>query len=59
MGSLEPKKARKGVFITTSKFSDEAREYIKGTEKKIVLIDGDELSHLMVDNNIGVTEVAT
>src|SRR5450432_3020395 len=38
-GSLEGHRARKGVFITTSQFSKEAREYVTRIEKKIVLID--------------------
>ena len=58
MGSLEPKKARKGVFITTSQFTEDARDYVKGTEKRIVLIDREELAQLMIDNNIGVAPVA-
>jgi restriction system protein len=58
VGSLEPKKARKGVFITTSQFTEDARDYVKGTEKRIVLIDGEELAQLMIDYNIGVAPVA-
>lgn len=58
-GSLEGQRARKGVLITTSDFSREARDYVKHIEKKIVLIDGDELARLMIDTGVGVTEVAT
>jgi len=58
-GSLDFKRARKGVFITTSHFSPDARDYVKGIEKRIVLIDGDELAQLMIDNGIGVTEMAS
>lgn len=58
-GSLDGKRARKGVFITTSTFSKEAREYVEHIEKKIVLIDGPELARLMIENGVGVTEVAT
>lgn len=58
-GSLEGQRARKGVLITTSAFSREARDYVKQIEKKIVLIDGAELTKLMIDHGIGVTEVAT
>lgn len=57
-GSLEGQRARKGVFITTSKFSREAEEYVKIIEKKIVLIDGKRLSDLMIDYDIGVSEQA-
>ncbi|WP_253895345.1 restriction endonuclease [Corallococcus exercitus] len=58
-GSLEGQRARKGVLITTSDFSREARDYVKHIEKKIVLIDGGELAKLMIDSGVGVTEVAT
>ncbi|WP_228558484.1 restriction endonuclease [Myxococcus sp. AB056] len=58
-GSLEGQRARKGVLITTSDFSREARDYVKQIEKKIVLINGVELAKLMIDHGVGVTEVAT
>ncbi len=58
-GSLEGFRARKGVLITTSFFSKDARDYIERIEKKIVLIDGDQLAQFMIDYGIGVTEVAT
>ncbi|WAA13118.1 restriction endonuclease [Fervidibacillus halotolerans] len=57
-GSLEGKRARKGVFITTSRFTKEARDYVKVIEKKIVLIDGERLAQLMIDHDIGVSEQA-
>lgn len=56
-GSLEGVRGRKGVFITTSAFSAEAREYVSRIEKKIVLIDGVQLASLMIDFNIGVSTV--
>lgn len=55
----ERRRARKSVFITTSQFSNDARDYVKGIEKRIVLIDGDELAQLMIDHGIGVTEEAS
>jgi restriction system protein len=58
-GSLEGQRARKGVLITTSQFSQEAREYVNRIEKKIILIGGGELAQLMIDHGIGVTEVRT
>jgi len=58
-GSLEGQRARKGVLITTSDFSREARDYVRQIEKKIVLIDGGELAKLMIDHGVGVTEVVT
>jgi len=58
-GSLEGRKARKGVFITTSQFSQEASDYTKWIEKRIVLIDGERLAQLMIDHNIGVAQIDT
>ncbi|ADG06444.1 restriction endonuclease [Kyrpidia tusciae] len=56
-GSLEGQRARKGILITTSRFSQDAKEYVTRIEKKIVLIDGEQLANLMIDFNVGVTEV--
>lgn len=53
-GALQGQRARKGVFITTSEFSREAREYVQRIEAKIVLIDGKTLCELMIDFNVGV-----
>lgn len=58
-GSLEGQRGKKGVFITTSTFSNEAREYVSRIEKKIVLIDGPQLSRLCVDFGIGVSVEST
>ncbi len=58
-GSLEGVRGRKGVFITTATFSAEAREYVSRIEKKIVLVDGQQLASLMIDFGIGVTPVST
>jgi restriction system protein len=58
-GSLEGMKARKGVLITTSQFTKEAREYVKIIEKRIILIDGEQLSELMLEHNVGVNEIQT
>lgn len=54
-GSLEGERARKGVFITTSGFSPEARDYVKRIDKRIVLIDGKRLADLMIEHGVGVT----
>lgn len=54
-GSLEGQRGRKGVFITTSTFSPDAREYVSRIEKKIVLIDGAGFANLCFDFGIGVT----
>jgi len=54
IGSLELKGVKKGVFITTSKFPKDAEDLIKKTSKNIILIDGDKLSKLMIEYDIGV-----
>lgn len=54
-GALDAKGARKGVFITTSKFTAGAQEYVKRLEtKKIILIDGKQLAKYMIEYKIGV-----
>jgi len=55
-GSLEGQRSKKGVFITTSKFTADALDYVKRIEKRIVLIDGEQLMQLMIDNDVGVSE---
>jgi restriction system protein len=56
---MEGFKARKGVLITTSSFSKDAKEYVKKIERKIVLIDGIRLAELMIDHGIGVETAHT
>lgn len=58
-GALQGQRARKGVFITTSSFSKDARDYAVKIESKIVLIDGGELADLMIDHGIGVVTSAS
>ncbi|KAB5626243.1 restriction endonuclease [Pseudomonas sp. S44] len=53
IGALTRKRARKGVFITTSDFSTGARDAALSLDIKVVLIDGAELARLMVDYNLG------
>jgi hypothetical protein len=45
--SLEGQMAKKGVFITTSRFSSDAKDYVKMIDKKIALIDGELLTRLI------------
>jgi restriction system protein len=55
VGALSGKGANRGVFITTSRFTAEAREYVKNLlDKRIVLIDGEEFARLMISNGVGV-----
>jgi restriction system protein len=53
-GALAGNRARKGVFITTSLFTQQALEFARSVEG-IVLVDGPRLAELMIDNEIGVT----
>lgn len=57
VGALAGKGAQKGIFITTSGFSEGAREYAKNVNYKVVLIDGNRLAQLMIDHDVGVTTV--
>lgn len=59
VGGLEGQRARKGVLITTSTFSQQAKDYVRNIEKKIVLIDGDQLVQFLIEHNIGVSPVVT
>ena len=52
-GSLDRHKAAKGLFVTTSTFSDSAKETTDFLSKRIVLIDGSQLAKLMILHNVG------
>jgi len=54
-GALMGKKANKGVLLTTSQFSQDAKNYAESIGQKIVLIDGEQLAQFMIDYGIGVT----
>ncbi len=56
-GALLGRQAKKGIFITTSNFSKEAKEYTTMIDSKIILIDGDRLGELLIDYNVGVSMV--
>jgi restriction system protein len=55
VGALAGQGAKKGIFITTSNFTKEALDYTPRNETKIVLIDGEQLTQLMIDYNLGCT----
>jgi restriction system protein len=59
VGALHGRKARKGVFITTSGFSKPARDYVRDIQDKVILIDGLELADLMIEHGVGVSTVAS
>jgi len=57
VGSLVRNHANKGVFITTSYFTTGAIDYVKNIPHKVILIDGEMLTDLMIENNIGVSSI--
>lgn len=59
VGALAGQRANKGVFITTSGFNSNAKEYAKSIQQKVVLIDGTRLAELMIEHDIGVSTTST
>lgn len=59
VGALAGQQATKGVFITTSGFTQNAVEFARNVSQKVILIDGDRLSDLMIEHNVGVSKVRT
>ncbi|WP_163361742.1 restriction endonuclease [Enterobacter hormaechei] len=53
-GALAGQKAKRGVFITTSGFTSQARDFAHSVEG-MVLVDGERLVHLMIENEVGVS----
>lgn len=59
-GALLGQGATKGLYITTTNFSNQAKEFAtKQLSTKIVLIDGEQLARLMIEYNLGVTVTNT
>ncbi len=58
-GALASKKAKKGIFITTSSFPKSVYDFIGKVEYKIILIDGERLTNLMIDYSVGLSTVST
>lgn len=58
-GALMSKKAKKGIFITTSSFPKSAFEFVRAIEHKIILIDGEQLADLMFENSVGLTAIGS
>ena len=54
-GALAGRKASKGVFITTAKFTREAEEFAGAVSDSIVLVDGERLTELMIEHGVGVS----
>lgn len=60
LGALAGQGATKGIFITTAHFSKEATAFAeKQLHQKIVLVDGNQLTELMIEYNLGVSVVET
>jgi len=53
-GALQGQRAKKGIFITTSSYTKEAKEFVSKIDTKIILIDGPMLAQLMYDHGVGV-----
>lgn len=58
VGALHGKRAKKGVFITTGRFPDDARTYIEMIDPKVILIDNKALANYMIDFNLGVARAS-
>ena len=58
-GALQGQRAKKGIFITTSAFSKNAIEYTSVIDSKIILIDGEQLAKLMIENGVGVSKITS
>lgn len=54
VGALAGNQAHQGVFITTSRFSSDARTYIDQIPSRVVLIDGERLVRLMIRYGVGI-----
>ena len=54
IGSMTGESATKGVFVTTSSFTKDARDYVHRVQQRVVLIDGARLARLMIDHGVGV-----
>lgn len=54
VGALAGNQANQGVFITTSRFSMDARTYAESVPSRVVLIDGERLTRLMIRYGVGV-----
>jgi restriction system protein len=52
-GSLDRYKATKGLFVTASSYTASARETASALSKRIVLVDGNQLTRLMIRHNVG------
>lgn len=54
VGSLVGLGASKGVFVTTSTFSSQARDFVRHLTQRVILIDGQQLTELMIEHSVGI-----
>ena len=59
VGSLVGLGATKGVFVTTSSISMQARDFVKHLTQRVILIDGETLADLIIEHGVGVRPAQT
>ena len=59
VGALQGWGASKGVLITTSTFTSDARSYVERLPSRVVLVDGRQFAELMIEHGVGVSEIAS
>jgi restriction system protein len=55
VGALAGRQANRGIFITTSRFTSDAKEFVKNLNVRVILIDGEHLAQLMIEYGVGVS----
>lgn len=55
---LHGKRAKKGAFITTGRFLEDAINYVENIDPKVILIDGRKLAYYMIDYDLDTTTSA-
>jgi restriction system protein len=59
VGALDGEGVQEGIFITTSDFNPAAKEFAERSSKRVILINGSELAHYMINHNVGVSTAKT
>lgn len=55
VGALAGRQANRGIYITTSRFTPDAKEFVKNLNVRVILIDGEHLAQLMIEYGVGVS----
>lgn len=55
VGALAGRQSTRGIFITTTRFTAEAKEFVKHLQVRVILIDGEQLAALMIEHGVGVS----